>query len=67
MIAVADHPVDPDAAVRLLRERFPGIAIWYGATTRSYWALVADTLYEAASPTGLNLILDSVAPTRRGP
>ena len=73
MIAVSGHqipgsePVDHKAVVADLRRRFPGVQIWYGDSTRSYWAMVAEQLYEATSPSGLHLILDSVAPTRRGP
>ncbi|POM24464.1 hypothetical protein BTM25_30930 [Actinomadura rubteroloni] len=42
------------AAVRGLQDQFPGVRVWYGKATRSWWALVplggGSRLLEAAAP-----------------
>ncbi|QXJ24954.1 hypothetical protein AGRA3207_006373 [Actinomadura graeca] len=42
------------ATARGLQEQFPGVRVWYGESTRSWWALVptrhGPRLLEAPSP-----------------
>ncbi|WP_019634059.1 hypothetical protein [Actinomadura atramentaria] len=53
------------AAVRGLQEQFPGIRVWYGRATGSWWALVPSgggpRLLEATAPQALR---DAIANAR---
>ncbi|GAA2096766.1 hypothetical protein [Actinomadura alba] len=46
--------------LHLLRRRFPTVTLWFGHTTRHFWALVDDRLIEATTPQELaNAINDT--------
>ncbi|MQY02885.1 hypothetical protein [Actinomadura macrotermitis] len=66
----ADREEDPPAAVQAataqgLQELFPGVRVWYGKATRSWWALVplnaGPRLIEAPTPQRLR---DSIMSAR---
>ena len=53
----ADEPVPPAlraATARVMQEQFPGVRVWYGEATGSWWAMVPlrrrPRLVEAPSP-----------------
>lgn len=39
--------------LRHLQNQFPGVRVWYGAATGSWWALHGGELVEASTPEGL--------------
>ncbi|MGH3389303.1 MAG: hypothetical protein ACRDOO_10545 [Actinomadura sp.] len=48
---------DP-VALTLLRRRFPGVCLWFGHSTRHWWAYVNGHLVEARTPEELGRRLD---------
>ncbi|WP_018655186.1 hypothetical protein [Actinomadura flavalba] len=58
-------PAAQAATVRGLQEQFPGVRVWYGRATGSWWAMVplggGSRLLEAAQPQALR---DSIMQVR---
>lgn len=51
---------DLDQAVELLRRRYPGLCIYWGEYTGSFWALLPDQLVEAKAAFDLAKRLDAI-------
>jgi hypothetical protein len=60
---VQSDRVHIDEETANLARRFPGVAVWFGAATRRWWALVRSTgrwcLVEAGGPRDLSRLIDS--------
>ena len=55
-----DPKVNIPYELHLLRRRFPTVILWFGQSTRHFWALVDDRLIEAETPQELaNAITDA--------
>jgi hypothetical protein len=50
--------VDPALALDILRRRFPGLCLWFGNSTRHWWAVVDGDLLEAGTPEELGRRID---------
>lgn len=59
--SVAVPPHDPALALSLLRRRFPTVCLWFGTSTRHWWAVVDGRLLEACTPQELGLRIDLAA------
>ncbi|MGH3389103.1 MAG: hypothetical protein ACRDOO_09525 [Actinomadura sp.] len=49
-------------AVARLRERFVGVPIWFGNSTRRFWAVLGGQLVEAADAAELDRVLNGARP-----
>jgi hypothetical protein len=50
---------DPADGLKMLRQCFPSVITWFGASTGHWWALADGRLIEAATPTELARMLHS--------
>lgn len=59
--------LDPAFALDILRRRFPKICLWFGASTRHWWAYADGHLIEARTAQELGQCLDLALTVRRAP
>lgn len=65
--------IDPEIVLARVRCLFPGVTVWAGEFTGSYWALLGDGLHEFKDPLDLvtclhaNVPLPRPAPPDEGP